>query len=109
MRISVPVDEALADGYLPSVRPDGSGVGVNYADQVLKLLKVTLPDGRKLSARRRGLKITIIIGDETGEAIMRRLDHGPDVRAIFETAITEAARRLGVALTRAPGAVHLDF
>jgi len=109
MRVTVPVDEALADGYLPSARPDGSGVGVNHADQILKLLKLTLPDGRKLSARRRGLKITILVGDRSGEAIMRRLDHGPDVKAIFQTALAEAAGNAGVTLTRAPGAVHLDF
>jgi hypothetical protein len=109
MRVTVPVDEAVASGYLPPTRPDGSGLGVNYADHVLKLLKLTLPDGRKLSARRRGLKITIVIGDRAGEAIMRRLDHGPDVSTILAAALAEAAHGAGVALTRAPGAIHLDL
>lgn len=66
MKVTVPIDEAAVDAFLPPAKPDGSGVGVNYADQVLKLLKQTLPDGRKLSAKRRGLRITVVIGDRTG-------------------------------------------
>jgi hypothetical protein len=103
------VDEAALDAFLPSARPDGSGVGVNYADQVLKLLKQTLPDGRKLSARRRGLRVTVVIGERSGEAIMRRIEHGPDVRTVFERALAAASQGAGAELTREPGAVHLDL
>lgn len=108
MKVTVPIDEAAVDAFLPPAKPDGSGVGVNYADQVLKLLKQTLPDGRKLSAKRRGLRITVVIGDRTGEAIMRRLEHGPEVRTIFERALISAVKDAGAELTREPGAVHLD-
>jgi hypothetical protein len=108
MRVTIAIDEAAVDGYAPAARPDGSGIGVNYADQVLKAFKLTLSDGRKLSARRRGLKITVTIGDKSGEAVMRRIEHGPDTRVIFERALVEAARLAGATLTRAPGAVHLD-
>jgi hypothetical protein len=109
MRVSIPVDEAVLDAYMPSAKPDGSGVGVNYADQVLKLLKQTLPDGRKLVAKRRGLKVTVTIGEKTGHAIMRRIEHGPESRAIFERALVDAAREAGAGLVREPGAVHLDL
>jgi len=109
MNVTITVDEALADGYLPSARPDDSGVGVNYADQVLKGFKHTLADGRKLSARRRGLKITFTVGDAQGEALLRRIEHGPDVRTVFREALSEAARNAGATLRFAPGAVHLDF
>ena len=109
MRVTIAVDEAVANAHLPSVKPDGSGLGVNYADQVLKLFKQTLPDGRKLAAKRRGLKITIAIGDKTGEAIMRRLDHGPDEKTIFQKALAEAARNAGAAVSYEPGAIHLDL
>lgn len=109
MRVTIPVDEAALDAFLPPARPDGSGVGVNYADQVLKQLKQTLPDGRKLSAKRRGLKITVVLGEHTGEAIMRRLDHGPDPRTIFDRALVEAAQGAGATLSREPGSVHFDF
>ena len=109
MRVTIPLDERSLDGFLPGAKPDGSGIGVNYADQVLKHVKQTLADGRKLSARRRGLKVTVTIGERTGEAIMRRLEHGPDERAIFDHALVAAARGAGAELTREPGAVHLDL
>lgn len=109
MRVTIPADDALLDAYLPQAKPDGSGVGVNYADQVLKLLKQTLPDGRKLVAKRRGLKVSVTIGDRTGHAIMRRIEHGPDARVIFERALAEAAREAGAEVAREPGAVHLDL
>ena len=109
MRVTIAVDEAAADAHLPPAKPDGSGVGANYADQILKPFKQTLPDGRKLTAKRRGLKITVAIGDQTGEAIMRRLDHGPDEKTIFRKALVEAAKSAGAALTYKPGAVHLDL
>lgn len=109
MRITFPTDETLLDTYLPSAKPDGSGVGVNYADQVLKLLKQTLPDGRKFVAKRRGLKVSVTIGESNGHSIMRRIEHGPDTRVIFERALAEAAREAGAELTREPGAIHLDL
>src|SRR5262245_42782869 len=75
MRITIPIDEAQAEAHLPEAKPDGSGVGINYADQILKPFKQTLPDGRKLLAKRRGLKLTVTIGDKAGEAILRRLEY----------------------------------
>ena len=102
------VDEAHAEGFLPAAKPDGSGVGVNYADQLLKPLKLTLADGRKLTARRRGLKVTVTIGERSGEAIFRRLEHGPEEKVIVRRALEEAARNAGAALSFEPGAMHLD-
>jgi hypothetical protein len=109
VRITIPADETLLDGYLPSAKPDGSGVGVNYADQVLKLLKQTLPDGRKLAAKRRGLKVSVTLGERTGHAVMRRIEHGPDARVIFERALLAAASEAGATITREPGALHVDL
>ena len=108
MRVTIPIDEAAVEAYLPSAKPDGSGVGVNYADQVLKPFKQTLPDGRKLTAKRRGLKITIAIGERSGEAIMRRLDDGPDEKTIVRRALERAAEGAGATLTYEAGAIHLD-
>jgi hypothetical protein len=109
MRVSFPLDEAAAEAFLPPSKPDGSGVGVNYADQLLKPMKMTLQDGRKLSARRRGLKITITIGDHAGEAILRRLDHGPDEKTIVRKAMVEAAQKAGAVLAFEAGAIQLDL
>jgi hypothetical protein len=108
MRVTIPVDEAQADAFLPSAKPDGSGIGVNYADQILKPLKQTLVDGRKLAAKRRGLKITVSVGERQGEAIMRRIDHGPDEKTIFRRALQEAAQNAGVTITFEPGALQID-
>jgi hypothetical protein len=109
MRVTIAFDQAQADANLPEAKPDGSGIGVNYADQIVKPFKQTLPDGRKLLLKRRGLKLTISLGDKQGEAIMRRLDHGPDVKVIFRKALEEAAGNVGAAVEFAPGAVHLDL
>jgi hypothetical protein len=109
MRVTVPVDEAAADAHLPPAKPDGSGVGINYADQLLKPFKLTLADGRKMLLKRRGLKLTLAVGDKQGEAILRRLDHGPDVKVIFRKALEEAARNIGASVTLEVGAVHLDL
>jgi hypothetical protein len=109
MRITIHVDEAEANKHLPESEPDGSGVGVNYADQVLKAFKLTLEDGRKMLAKRKGLKITITVGEKSGDAIMRRIENGPDVKQIFRNALTEAASNLGAALTFEPNTIYLDF
>lgn len=109
MRVTIPIDEAQANSYLPESKADGSGVGVNYADQILKPFKVTLEDGRKLLAKRKGLKITITIGDKSGEAILRRIENGPDVKDIFRKALEEAARNAGASVVFDNGAIHVDI
>lgn len=109
MRVTISIDEAQADSHLPESKADGSGVGVNYADQILKPFKVTLEDGRKLIAKRKGLKITITIGDKSGEAILRRIENGPAVKNIFRKALEEAARNAGASVVFDPGAIHLDI
>ena len=107
MKITVPVDDAAAEAFLPPNKADGSGVGVNYADQLLKAMKLTLPDGRKLAAKRRGLKITLTIGERSGEAIFRRLQHGPDEQTIVRRALEQAARNAGASLSFEAGAIQL--
>ncbi len=109
MRVTIPIDEAQVNSHLPEVKTDGSGVGVNYADQFLKPFKVTLEDGRKLLAKRKGLKITITIGDKSGEAILRRIENGPDVKDIFRKALEEAAHNAGASVVFDNGAIHLDI
>ncbi len=108
MRVTIPVDETQADAHLPEAKPDGSGVGINYADQILKNFKLTLTDGRKMLAKRRGLKITLTIGDKQGEAIMRRIENGPDVKNIFRKALEEAAQNAGATILIEPNQIHLE-
>ena len=108
MTISIAFDEAKAEATLQGAMPDGSGVGVNYLDVIAKASKLTLPDGRKLLLKRKGLKLTLTIGDKQGEALLRRLDHGPDVHDIVRAAIQAAASAAGAQARFTPGAVQLD-
>ena len=61
MKVLLGHENPDAEKLLPPARDDGSGVGINYADAYLKTIKVTTEDGRKVFAKRRGLKITFTI------------------------------------------------
>ena len=96
MRIELGPENKDADKLLPDVKDDGSGIGINYADAYIKPFKKILDDGRKVSCKRRGLELTLKIGDKTGKALMRRLANGPDVKTILRKALNEAASDTGV-------------
>ena len=104
MRVKLPLDEAQAAPFLPENKSDGSGVGINYADALLKPVRLTLEDGRKLAFKRRGLKLTMTLGDKTGEGLLRRLQHGPEVKDM----VREAARNAGAEIHFEGGGVYLD-
>ena len=109
MRVELgPIPES-ADRWLPENEPDASGVGINYADAVLPIFKRSLADGRKIVCRRRGLELTLEIGNRSGKALLRRLDHGPDVRDILHHALTEAATAAGAAYSVDDGTLVLDL
>lgn len=109
MKITIPIDETQADGFLPGIKLDGSGVGVNYVDAYLKAFKVTLEDGRKLLAKRRGIRITLTIGDAKGDGLLRRVVHGPDPKVLIREALTEAAQAIGVGFRSAPGSAEFEI
>ena len=98
-----------AEGFLPDTKPDDSGVGINYADAYLRPFKVTLEDGRKVTCKRRGLKVTLKVGDATGEGLLRRLEHGPDARKVLRHALEEAAGAVGGAFVEENGALYLEL
>jgi len=100
-------DEAAAEKLPPQVE-DKSGIGVYYVDAYLKPLNTTLADGRKVTGKRKGLKVTLAIGDKTGSGLMRRLDVSPDPKRMLQAALTEAAKAADVKLVVADGAIHLD-
>jgi len=101
----VPAD---VDRFLPEAEADNSGVGINYADAYLKAFKVTLDDGRKVLAKRRGLKVTLKVGDRQGEGLLRRLEHGPDVKNILRHALEEAAGNAGLGISLDDGIIYLE-
>ena len=109
MRVRLGDVNPAAEKLLPSVEPDGSGVGVNYADAYIKPMKSRLEDGRKLSCTRRGLKLTLTVGKVKGEGLLRRLEHGPDVKVILQRALAEAAAAAEVVFTEEDGGLYLEL
>ncbi len=107
MRIELGPENKNADQLLPDRKDDGSGIGINYADAYIKPFKKILDDGRKVSCKRRGLELTLKIGDKTGKALMRRLANGPDVRTILREALNEAASAAGVVFVVEDGVMVL--
>jgi hypothetical protein len=108
MRTPIPFDFAQAEAHHPKNKLDGSGVGINYADALIKPVKLTLEDGRKVAFKRRGLKITATIGEKTGEAILRRLEHGPSITAIVRAALSAAVADAEGTLHFAEDAAELE-
>ena len=108
MKLKLCDENPDAERLIPPAQPDGSGIGVNFVDAYIKPMNVALPDGRKVTCKRKGLKIVFSIGDRTGEGLMRRLDHGPDVKTVFHAALARAALQAGVRLTREAGLVHVE-
>jgi hypothetical protein len=104
------IEENLAAAeWLPENKPDGSGIGVNYVDAFLKPLNCELEDEVRLACKRRGLKITVSVGDRKGEAILRRIENGPDVRAILHAALTEAFAQAGAKCEHGDGNIRVEY
>src|SRR5689334_20991051 len=108
MRVTLGPENTEAEKLLPPARDDNSGVGINYADAYLKPIKLTLEDGRKVFAKRRGLKITFTIGDRNGEGLLRRLQNGPVEKTIVHKAIEEAVHNAGARFEVENGIMMLD-
>lgn len=84
------------DLALPKHRPDGSRIGVNYADAFgKKLAGSALPDGRTLSYKRRGLQLTLTLGDQAASALMDRLAGKEDPETILQQTMGNLAGQLG--------------
>ena len=58
--------------------------------------------------KRRGLKLTLTIKDKKGEGLMRRIEHGPDVRQILRQALETAASEAGAQFLVEDGGICLD-
>ena len=101
------VNEAAKE-KLPGKIDDKSGIGVHYIDAYLKPMNTKLPDGTPVKCKRRGLKISLSVGDRKGDGLMRRLANGPDPVAMLHAALQEAAGQAGVVLTIDAGAVYLE-
>ena len=83
---------------LPPQFQEKSGVGSHYADAFIKPMNTKLADGTPVSCKRKGLKITLVVGTKKGEGLMRRLDVSKDPVVMLNAALQEAARAAGVEL-----------
>lgn len=108
MRLLLAKENADAEKLIPPSAPDGSGIGANYVDAYIKPLNTTLEDGTKVVCRRQGLKITLTVGDKAGDAIIRRVDHGPDVRDMLRSALEAAAAKAGAKIVLDNGSIYLE-
>ena len=102
-------ENPAAAEWLPENKPDGSGIGVNYVDVFLKPLNCELEGEVRLACKRRGLKITISMGDRKGEAILRRIEYGPDVKTILHAALKEAFSQIGATCEIGEGNILLKY
>lgn len=101
------VNRAAVD-KLPQHTDDKSGIGVHYVDAYLKPMNTKLADGTPVKCKRRGLKITLSVGDRKGEGLMRRLAVGPDPIVMLDAALQEAARAAGIELSVEDGAILIS-
>ena len=83
---------------LPPAFSDKSGIGVHYTDAFIKPMNTKLPDGTRVSCKRKGLKVTLTVGTKKGEGLMRRLSVSKDPVVMLNSALQEAAKAAGVEL-----------
>lgn len=83
---------------LPPTSPDKSGIGVHYIDAYIKPLNTKLANDVRVGCKRKGLKISLVVGTKKGEGLMRRIDVGPDPVVMLNAALLEAAKAAGVEL-----------
>ena len=108
MKVKLCDVNASAGEKLPERTEDWAGIGVHYVDAWLKPMNVKLDDGTAVRAKRKGLKLTLQVGQAKGEGLMRRLAVGPDPVVMLEAALREAAEAAGVRLTVEDGGVWIE-
>ncbi len=90
--------DQTAKGKLSPEVKDKSGIGVHYIDAFIKPMNATLEGGARVSCKRKGLKITLVVGAKKGEGLMRRLEVSKDPVIMLHGALQEAAKAAGVEL-----------
>lgn len=83
---------------LPPGFSDKSGIGVHYTDAFIKPMNTTLPDGTRVSCKRKGLKVLLTVGTKKGDGLMRRLHVSKDPTVMLNAALQDAAKAAGVEL-----------
>lgn len=108
MRLKLGTENKEALKMLEPSKNDRSGVGVHYMDAYLKGFKnLTLEDGTKFTYKRRGMKVTLTLGDKKGDGLMRRLEVGPDPIKMLQVCLQEACQKIGCDWLVESGEVYL--
>lgn len=108
MKFHIADENREAEQLIPPTAPDNSGIGINYADAYIRPMNRQITDGPKIACKRKGLKVILSINGKSGEAVMRRVDHGPDVRHILRGALETAAAAAGGRLLVEDGKIYLE-
>jgi hypothetical protein len=98
---------AAAQEKLPPGFRDKSGIGVHYVGAFIAPMNTNLPDGTRVSCKRKGLRITLRVGAKKGDGLMRRIDVSSDPVVMLEAALREAAKAAGVGLEIADGEIRI--
>jgi hypothetical protein len=101
------VNQAAAE-KLPALTGDKSGIGVHYVDAYLKPMNTVLEDGTRVKCKRRGLKISLTVGEKKGDGLMRRLDVSRDPVQMLDAALQEAARAAAVRLLVEDRVIYIE-
>jgi hypothetical protein len=98
----------VAKDKLPPNFNDKSGIGVHYTDAFLKPMNTKLPDGTRISCKRKGLKIVLAVGTKKGEGLMRRVEVSKDPVVMLSTALQDAAKTAGIELRITDSEILID-
>jgi len=101
------INEAAKE-KLPPKFNDKSGIGVHYTDAFIKPMNTKLPDGTRVSCKRKGLKIMLAVGTKKGEGLMRRIDVSKDPLVMLTVALQEAAKAAAIELKIAEKEILID-
>ena len=99
---------AAAKDKLPPKFAEKSGIGVHYTDAFVKPMNTKLPDGTRVSCKRKGLKIMLAVGTKKGEGLMRRIDVSKDPVVMLASALQEAAKGAGIELQVTDKEIFVD-
>ena len=109
MKVRIAEENLEAEKLIPPAAPDGSGIGVNYVDAYIKSFNTETESGCKVACKRKGLKVILTVNDQTGEAIIRRIEHGPDIKNMLRQALETAASEAGAKFSVEDGAICLEI
>src|SRR6266704_4582515 len=101
------VNEAAKE-KLPPNFTEKSGIGAHYTDAFIKPMNTKLPDGTRVSCKRKGLKIMLTVGTKKGEGLMRRIDVSKDPVVMLTAALQEGAKGAGIELQVTDKEIFVD-